>query len=42
MNTLLIAVQILCYRVGIVSASLNMATSVRCSGNDTVCARAAR
>jgi len=32
MNTLLITTQIVCYGVGIVSASLNIATFVRRSG----------
>ena len=32
MNTLLIATQIVCYGVGIVSASLNIATFVRRRG----------
>jgi hypothetical protein len=33
MNTLLITTQIVCYGVGIVSASLNIATFVRRNGN---------
>ena len=42
MNTLLITTQIVCYGVGIVSASLNIATFVRRRANGKACVRATR
>jgi hypothetical protein len=43
MNTLLITTQIMCYGIGIVSASLNIATFVcAAAANGTACTRATR
>jgi hypothetical protein len=42
MNTLLITTQIMCYGIGIVSASLNIATSCAGAANGTACTHTPR